>query len=130
MSSITNFNSCLSHLIIVHHYVIPLLQQIEHLRRKVKNIANKKERQKRMDIEIFRNLHNILNTCNSRYLESFKTVNEYVQQQHLNPDEISIVLDPFQRPSDDVCHSGRFNLPASNAVLLPDEATPLDPKLL
>eukprot|EP00571_Detonula_confervacea_P014553 CAMPEP_0172308584 /NCGR_PEP_ID=MMETSP1058-20130122/9127_1 /TAXON_ID=83371 /ORGANISM="Detonula confervacea, Strain CCMP 353" /LENGTH=520 /DNA_ID=CAMNT_0013021029 /DNA_START=96 /DNA_END=1655 /DNA_ORIENTATION=- len=79
---------------------------------------------------LFRKLHRILLEVQNSYLDSFLSVNEYIEQHNLNPDEIKIELHESDRPEDAYRrrgrHPGRFHTPTIHeiAILLPDRELP------
>ena len=73
------------------------------------------------EISIFQQLRlSLTQECSNSYLRSFVTVNEYIQQNNLNPDELQIELHAVDKPAPGQ-HIGRLHLPTAPeiALLLP-----------
>ena len=71
-----------------------------------------------LQTRIFCNLHWCLTKeCNNSYLQSFLTVNEYIAENNLNPEEFSIVM----HSTDNIPlghHPGRYHLPTAPEIAL------------
>ena len=82
------------------------------------------------DLAMFKKLHQILKGCQNSYLKSFLSAREYVEQHHLNPDNIEFEIHPLEPPREiyrgQLPHPGRFNLPSvpEISILLPNEDHP------
>ena len=50
------------------------------------------DREQRWDLELFTTLQEILTECNNTYINSFKSVKEYVESENINPTEVSIQI--------------------------------------
>ena len=72
-----------------------------------------------MEVDIFELLRKILvEDCRNTYLTSFYTVNEFIQNHGLNPEEIEIeLLEPTDLPYSGY-HDGRLHLPAAPEVAI------------
>eukprot|EP00984_Skeletonema_dohrnii_P016913 scaffold7597_cov105-Skeletonema_dohrnii-CCMP3373.AAC.2 len=83
-----------------------------------------------IEISLFNKLQRLLTTMKNSYLESFLTAHEYVQQQHLNPDDLEIEIHPIDRPADKYkrgqIHPGRLHLPSVSeiSILVPNAPHP------
>ena len=74
--------------------------------------------------KIFRTLHTILSEeCNNTYLQSFLSVHNFVQENNLNPEELSIVMHATDKPPTGH-HPGRYNLPTAPELSLIKDANP------
>lgn len=78
---------------------------------------NSKE-QLSLERSIFEKLHRVLSSHNS-YLQSFLTINEYIEKEQLNPEEICFELHSIKNSGTQ--HSGRYNLPSvpEVSILMP-----------
>ena len=54
--------------------------------------AGTSEREHQLDIAIFDRLRSMLEDCNNSHLQSFQSVNEFVQNSGIDPTEVSIQL--------------------------------------
>ena len=73
---------------------------------------------------IFHTLHRIIaEDCHNSYLQSFLSVNEYIQREGINPEEVQIQLCATERPQDGH-HAGRYHLPTALEVALLKDVNP------
>ena len=73
---------------------------------------------------IFRTLQDILTRdCNNPYLRSFLSINEFIVQQNLNPEELRIELRATERPPTGH-HPGRYHVPTAPEVALLKDINP------
>ncbi|KAL7542017.1 hypothetical protein ACHAXR_012464, partial [Thalassiosira sp. AJA248-18] len=67
---------------------------------------------------VFRTLRLVLTEdCTNRYLQSFFSVNEYIQNNNLNPEEVRLELHATTSPQPGI-HNGRLNLPSAPEISL------------
>ena len=60
---------------------------------------SRSDRNKQLEESIFALLHHILTEdANNSYIQSFLTVNQYVEEQNLNPEEVMIELHETKCP--------------------------------
>ena len=75
-------------------------------------------------VSIFRTLHRIIaNECQNSYLQSFLSINEYIQRERLNPEEVQIQLCATERPQEGH-HAGRYHVPTALEVALLKDVNP------
>ena len=74
--------------------------------------------------DIFWTLHTILSEeCNNTYLQSFLSVNKFIQENNLNPEELSIVMHATDKPPVNH-HAGRYHLPTAPEIALLKDVNP------
>ena len=75
-------------------------------------------------VSIFRTLHRIIaNECQNSYLQSFLSINEYIQRERLNPEEVQIQLCATERPQEGH-QAGRYHVPTALEVALLKDVNP------
>ena len=74
--------------------------------------------------DIFRELHRILTeVCDNSYLRSFLSINQFIRERGLNPDELRIELHATDKPPANH-HPGRYNVPTCPEVALLKDVNP------
>ena len=77
-----------------------------------------KQRELTRRMDIVRLLRDILvHDCNNTYLQSFFSVNEYIQRNNLSPENLSLELHTTDKPPPGH-HKGRYHLPTATEVSL------------
>ena len=75
------------------------------------------------DLKYSKILYDILYQCQNSYLCDFFSINEFIQNNNLNPEEVRFKIDPDGKPHNDLRHPGRFHLTSAlnkMALLRPD----------
>ena len=77
-----------------------------------------KQRELTQRMDIFRLLRDILvHDCNNTYLQSFFSMNEYIQRNNLSPENLNLELHATDKPPPRH-HKGRYHLPIATEVSL------------
>ena len=75
-------------------------------------------------VSIFCTLHRIIaNECQNSYLQSFLSINEYIQRERLNPEDVQIQLCATERPQEGH-HAGRYHVITDLEVALLKDVNP------
>ena len=69
-------------------------------------------------------LHRILTEeCNNTYIQSFLPVNNFIEENNLNPEELSIVMHATDKPPSGH-HAGRYHVPTAPEIALLKDINP------
>ena len=70
------------------------------------------EKDCKLRFDVFKNLYDILYQCQNAYPWDFFSINEFIQNNNLNP-EVRFEIDPDGKLQNYLHHPGRFHLPSA-----------------
>jgi len=86
-----------------------------------RNTSSKIDREKEKNVRVFADLRRILTQeVTTTYLQSFFNINEFIEQEQLNPEEVHLVLHSSDKLEQGI-HPGRHRIPTAPdvSILLP-----------
>ena len=71
-------------------------------------------------------LHRILTEeCNNTYIQSFLPVNNFIEENNLNPEELIIIMHATDKPPSGH-YAGRYHMPTAPKISLLEAINPLE----